>query len=157
MLDPPTNPCGSPPTTHSALVSGQARGSPAHTLRDLLWFNTLDISVALGVALVVNVAILLVSAATFHQAGIVVETLQAAHDMMEQTLSSSVAPAAFGTALLCAGQLSTFTGTIAGQVVLRGFMNVRVSTLTRRLLTRMAAILPAALMQALYGDKGTYK
>ncbi|KAI8473829.1 MAG: natural resistance-associated macrophage protein-domain-containing protein, partial [Monoraphidium minutum] len=142
---------------HSALVAGQARGQPAAALSGLLWWNALDVAAALGVALMINVAILLVSAATFHEAGIVVETLQAAHDMMEVTLGSSVAPAAFGTALLCAGQLSTFTGTIAGQVVLRGFMNVRVSTLTRRLLTRLAAITPAAALQALYGDRGTYK
>lgn len=77
--------------------------------------------------------------------------------MMEQTLSSSVAPAAFGTALLCAGQLSTFTGTVAGQVVLRGFMNVRLSTPARRLVTRVAAIAPAAALQAAYGDRGLYK
>lgn len=60
-------------------------------------------------------------------------------------------------ALLCAGQLSTFTGTIAGQVVLRGFLNVRIGTWQRRLATRTAAILPAAILQYLYGDKGTYK
>jgi NRAMP (natural resistance-associated macrophage protein)-like metal ion transporter len=76
---------------------------------------------------------------------------------MEQILSSSVAPAAFGMALLCAGQLSTFTGTIAGQVVLRGFLNVHVSTWVRRVATRTAAILPAAVLQYVAGDKGTYK
>lgn len=89
--------------------------------------------------------------------GVVVETLQDAHDLMEQTLSSSIAPAAFGMALLCAGQLSTFTGTIAGQVVLRGFLNVKISTWLRRVATRTAAIIPAAALQYMYGDKGTYK
>jgi NRAMP (natural resistance-associated macrophage protein)-like metal ion transporter len=90
-------------------------------------------------------------------AGIVVETLQDAHDLMEKILSSSIAPAAFGLALLCAGQLSTFTGTIAGQVVLRGFLNVHVSTWVRRVATRTAAVLPAALLQYLWGDRATYK
>ena len=89
--------------------------------------------------------------------GVVVETLQDAHDLMEQSLSSSIAPAAFGCALLCAGQLSTFTGTIAGQVVLQGFLNVHISTWLRRLATRVAAVVPAAILQYYYGDTGTYK
>lgn len=90
-------------------------------------------------------------------AGIVVETLQEAHDLMEQLLTSSIAPAVFGLALIFAGQLSTFTGTISGQVVLQGFLNVEISPWLRRLTTRAAAIVPAAVMQQLYGDKGTYK
>eukprot|EP00879_Flechtneria_rotunda_P013472 GHRR01014066.1.p1 GENE.GHRR01014066.1~~GHRR01014066.1.p1 ORF type:complete len:1200 (+),score=508.94 GHRR01014066.1:1255-4854(+) len=142
---------------HSALVAGQARGKASHSLRQLCLYNFLDIAAALGLALLVNVAVLLVAAATFHQAGTVVETLQDAHDLMEKILSSSVAPAAFGLALLCAGQLSTFTGTIAGQVVLRGFLNVRISTWLRRVSTRTAAVLPAALLQYAWGDKATYK
>ncbi|GLC33053.1 hypothetical protein PLESTB_000375800 [Pleodorina starrii] len=159
---------------HSALVSGQAakaaaagaglggerdgeRGGRRGVIRALCLYNFLDIFAALGVALVINVAVLLVSAATFHSAGVVVHTLQAAHDLMEQTLSSSIAPAAFGTALLCAGQLSTFTGTIAGQVVLQGFLNIHISTWLRRLITRTAAIIPAAVLQYVYGDRGTYK
>eukprot|EP00198_Chlamydomonas_reinhardtii_P011456 XP_001700793.1 predicted protein [Chlamydomonas reinhardtii] len=146
---------------HSALVAGQARGAAAataaKTVRALCLYNFLDIGAALGVALVINVAVLLVSAATFHSAGVVVHTLQDAHDLMEQTLSSSIAPAAFGTALLCAGQLSTFTGTIAGQVVLQGFLNIHMPTWLRRLITRTAAIIPAAVLQAVYGDRGTYK
>ncbi|GIL44393.1 hypothetical protein Vafri_1861, partial [Volvox africanus] len=156
---------------HSALVSGQAAKAAAAVggaaaaarndyqghIRALCLYNVLDIGAALGVALVVNVAVLLVSAATFHSAGVVVHTLQAAHDLMEQTLSSSIAPAAFGTALLCAGQLSTFTGTIAGQVVLQGFLNIHISTWLRRLVTRTAAIIPAAILQYAYGDRGTYK
>ncbi|EFJ44658.1 hypothetical protein VOLCADRAFT_106319 [Volvox carteri f. nagariensis] len=155
---------------HSALVSGQAAKAAAAAgggqaggdgiqghIRTLCLYNFLDIGAALGVALVINVALLLVSAATFHSAGVVVHTLQAAHDLMEQTLSSSIAPAAFGTALLCAGQLSTFTGTIAGQVVLQGFLNIHISTWLRRLITRTAAIIPAAVLQYVYGDRGTYK
>ncbi|KAF8064691.1 nramp2 [Scenedesmus sp. PABB004] len=142
---------------HSALVAGQARGAASTSLRRLCLYNFLDIAAALGLALVVNVAVLLVAAATFHQAGIVVETLQAAHDLMERILSSSAAPAAFGLALLCAGQLSTFTGTIAGQVVLRGFLGVRLPTWLRRVATRGAAVLPAALLQYHGGDAATYR
>ncbi|WIA38911.1 hypothetical protein OEZ86_005064 [Tetradesmus obliquus] len=142
---------------HSALVAGQARGAAGTGLRQLCLYNFLDIAAALGLALLVNVAVLLVAAATFHQAGIVVETLQDAHDLMESLLSSRTAPVAFGLALLCAGQLSTFTGTIAGQVVLRGFLNVHISTWLRRVATRSAAVLPAALLQYAWGDKATYK
>ncbi len=99
------------PRCYSALVTGQASSSKSGpTMAQLCFYNFLDIACALGVALVVNVAVLLVSAATFHASGVTVETLQEAHDVMEKVLSSSLAPAAFGMALLCAGQLSTFTG-----------------------------------------------
>lgn len=86
-----------------------------------------------------------------------VTTLQDAHDLLEQILNSRVAPAAFGMALLLTGQMSTFTGTIAGQVVMSGFLNVNSSAFVRRIATRGAAMLPAVLMQYLYGARGIYQ
>mmetsp|Transcript_46020 Transcript_46020/g.116456 ORF Transcript_46020/g.116456 Transcript_46020/m.116456 type:complete len:872 (-) Transcript_46020:137-2752(-) len=145
---------------HSALVSVQAKQmdrSSGPSLEELCRYNLIDIAAALGVALLVNVAVMLVAAATFHSAGITVNTLQDAHDVMEQILSSSLAPMAFGTALLCAGQLSTFTGTISGQVVLKGFMNINLKVWVRRLLTRSAAIAPAAILQVMYGSAAIYQ
>ena len=90
-------------------------------------------------------------------AGVQVTTLQDAHDLLEQILNSRLAPMAFGMALLLTGQMSTFTGTIAGQVVLSGFLNMRCSTFVRRLSTRGAAIIPAVIMQVFYGAPGIYK
>lgn len=103
--------------------------------------------------------------------GVIVETLQEAHDLMEQLISSHVAPIVFGLALLLTSLLSTFTGTLSGQVVLQvnqiselcveaslqGFLNMEMSPWLHRLLTRSVAILPAAALQTLYGDKGAYK
>uniref|UniRef100_A0A061SL89 Manganese transport protein n=1 Tax=Tetraselmis sp. GSL018 TaxID=582737 RepID=A0A061SL89_9CHLO len=144
---------------HSALVSGQASqiGHGGCSVSDLCRYNLIDISAALGIALLVNVAVMLVAAAAFNSVGITVSTLQDAHDVMEQLLSSSIAPAVFGMALLCAGQLSTFTGTISGQVVLKGFMNIKLTVWVRRLLTRSAAILPAAIVQIMYGSAAIYQ
>jgi manganese transport protein len=86
-----------------------------------------------------------------------VATLQEAHDLLEQILNSRLAPLAFGLALLLTGQMSTFTSTIAGQVVMSGFMGLQSSTLTRRLSTRALAILPALYVQVVHGTEGTYR
>jgi manganese transport protein len=141
---------------HSALVSGQGRQGIAHTTR-LCHLNLIDIACALGLALLINVAVLLVAAATFHATSVHVTTLQDAHDLLEQILNSRLAPLAFGLALLLTGQMSTFTGTIAGQVVMSGFMGVQSSTLARRLGTRALAILPALVVQMKRGAQGTYQ
>ena len=90
-------------------------------------------------------------------AGVKVATLQEAHDLLEQILNSHLAPLAFGLALLLTGQMSTFTSTIAGQVVMSGFLAVSSSPLSRRLSTRALAVLPALYVQINYGTEGTYK
>eukprot|EP00892_Ulva_mutabilis_P003201 jgi/Ulvmu1/12882/UM098_0070.1 len=90
-------------------------------------------------------------------AGVKVATLQEAHDLLEQILNSRIAPLAFGLALLLTGQMSTFTSTIAGQVVMSGFVGLTSSTLVRRLTTRALAIVPALCVQLLYGAEGTYR
>lgn len=90
-------------------------------------------------------------------AGVQVASLQEAHDLLEQILNSHLAPLAFGLALLLTGQMSTFTSTIAGQVVMSGFLGVKSSPLSRRLSTRALAVLPALYVQINYGTEGTYK
>jgi manganese transport protein len=90
-------------------------------------------------------------------AGLQVATLQEAHDLLEQILNSHIAPLAFGLALLLTGQMSTFTSTIAGQVVMSGFLGLSSSTLSRRLSTRALAVVPALYVQIHYGTEGTYK
>lgn len=135
---------------------GATSGAKYRYLKILYDYNVVDISCALGAALFVNIAVLIVAAATFHNTGSVVTTLQGAHDVMEQLLSSNVAPAAFGLALLCAGQLSSFTGTIAGQFVLEGFLNREMQPWLRRLVTRLLALIPAVIMLQRYGNEGIY-
>lgn len=135
---------------------GATSSSKYRYLKILYDYNFVDISCALGAALFVNIAVLIVAAAAFHKTGNVVTTLQGAHDVMEQLLSSNVAPAAFGLALLCAGQLSSFTGTIAGQFVLEGFLNYEMRPWLRRLITRLFALTPAVIMLQRYGNEGIY-
>src|SRR5262245_4012023 len=120
-------------------------------------FNLIDSAVALNAALFVNAAILVLSAATFHRNGIVVTEIQQAHGLLAPLLGTSLASLAFAIALLCAGQSSTITGTLAGQVVMEGFLQFRMRPWLRRLLTRAVAIVPAVVVVAIYGDEGTYK
>eukprot|EP00210_Caulerpa_lentillifera_P003241 g3095.t1 len=140
---------------HSALVKGRHQGNCS--TRALCRLNFIDITLALGVALMINLAVLVVSASAFHSADISVKTLQEAHDMMEILLSNKVAPAVFGLALLLASQLSTLTGTISAQLISQGFLNKEISPWLHRLLTRTIAIIPAAGLQIVHGDEGTYK
>jgi manganese transport protein len=97
-----------------------------------------------------------VSAAVFYPDHEVTE-IEQAHDMLEILLNSSIAPAAFGLGLLCAGQSSTLTGTLAGQIVMEGFVEVQMRPWLRRLLTRCVAIVPAVIVIAVMGNAGTYK
>ena len=105
----------------------------------------------------VNAAILILAAAVFHRHGIVVTEIQQADRMLEELLGSHVATIAFGLALLAAGQSSTLTGTLAGQIVMEGFVKVRLRPALRRLVTRSMALIPAVIVIAISGDQGTYK
>jgi manganese transport protein len=112
---------------------------------------------ALNLAFFVNAAILIVSAAAFNSRGIVVTQIQQAQRLLEPVLGSRIAPVAFAVALLAAGQSSTLTGTISGQVVMEGFLNIRMQPWLRRLLTRGLALIPAVIVIALAGNEGTYR
>ncbi len=140
---------------HSALVQSRAVEPSVGGLREGARFNLVDSVVALNGAFVVNAAILVLAAAVFHQSGHNdVASLEDAHALLQPLLGSVLAPIAFAIALLAAGQSSTITGTIAGQVVMEGFVSLRLRPWLRRLITRLLAIIPAVIVILWRGDNG---
>jgi manganese transport protein len=140
---------------HSWLVQSRAPpGTPAGVKRALR-YNLADTLVALNVALFINVAILVVAASVFHPAGLPVNDLREAHALLTPLLGTTLAGVLFAVALLCAGQSSTITGTLAGQVVMQGFLEIRGTPARVRLATRCAAIVPAVIVIALFGEDST--
>jgi manganese transport protein len=139
---------------HSAAVQTRRHGLDEAGRRAAIGFNTIDTVVALGAAFFVNAAILVLAASVFHDAGVVVEELQQAHELLRPALGGAAATA-FAVALLCSGQSSTITGTLAGQVVMEGFLRIRVSPWLRRLITRGLAIIPALVCVIATGGKET--
>lgn len=141
---------------HSGLVQSRGYGPTAQDKREAITLSTIDSSIALCLALVINAAILILAAATFHKAGKVdVAELDQAHAFLSPLLGSSVAPTLFGIALLCCGLNSTITATLAGQIVMEGFLNWRIAPWLRRMITRMVAILPAVVVTIWAGEKAT--
>jgi manganese transport protein len=106
-------------------------------------------------ALFINGAILIVSAATFYGSGTSVAEIQDAYKLLSPTLGVPIASTVFALALLASGQNSTLTGTLAGQIVMEGFLRIRLRPWLRRLLTRLIAIVPAVIVTAVYGEHGT--
>lgn len=142
---------------HSALVQTRQIGETLADKRRACRFNLLDSTVALNGALFVNAAILIMSAAVFYKRGIVVTEIQQAHQLLSPLMGTAAASVLFGAALLCSGQSSTLTGTMAGQIVMEGFLRFRMQPWLRRAVTRGLAITPAALTVYFAGDTGTYK
>jgi manganese transport protein len=142
---------------HSSLVQTRRVSRTIDSKAQACRFNLLDSVIALNAAFFVNAAILVLAAAVFYRHGIVVTEIQQAHKMLEQLLGTHAAPIAFGLALLAAGQSSTLTGTLAGQIVMEGFVRIRLRPYLRRLITRSIALLPAVVVIWIYGDEGTYK
>jgi manganese transport protein len=142
---------------HSSLVQSRAVSNTYTGKREAARFNLIDSFVALNAAFFVNAAILIVSAATFHSRGILVTEIQQAHELLKPLLGTHVAPVAFALALLASGQSSTLTGTISGQVVMEGYLNLKMRPWIRRLLTRGIALIPAVLVIAARGREGTYQ
>src|SRR5579884_2809451 len=140
---------------HSALVQTRHIGQSTADKRTACRYNLIDSVVALNGALFVNAAILVLAAAVFFQRHIVVTEIQQAHVLLVPLLGTSLAGIIFAIALLCSGQSSTLTGTLAGQVVMEGFLNFRMQPWLRRLITRAIAIAPAALTIYIAGDKST--
>jgi manganese transport protein len=140
---------------HSALV--QTRNySPRGGLRQALRLNNWDSALSLNLAFLVNVAILVMAAAVFfHHGHTDVAELQDAHHLLEPILGASIAPLAFAIGLLAAGQSSTITGTLAGQVVMEGFLDIRIRPWLRRMITRLLAIIPAVATILWLGDRAT--
>jgi manganese transport protein len=142
---------------HSALVQTRRIGTTYHEKRTACRYNLVDSVVALNGALLVNAAILMLAAAVFFKRGIVVTEIQQAHLLLAPLLGTSMASVVFAVALLCSGQSSTLTGTMAGQIVMEGFLNIRMRPWLRRLITRSLAVIPAALTIYISGDRGTYQ
>ncbi|CAN5339187.1 Nramp family divalent metal transporter [soil metagenome] len=143
---------------HSSIVQTRKYEQNASGKAEAIKFATLDSSVALMLALFINAAILIVAAATFHKNGMhEVAEIQDAYKLLGVTLSIPVASTLFALALLASGQNSTLTGTLAGQIVMEGFLKIRLRPWLRRLITRALAIIPAVIVTAMYGESGTAK
>jgi manganese transport protein len=132
---------------HSALVQSRAVERTKAGLKEATKYNLIDSVVALNAAFFVNAAILILAAAAFYHRGLFdVAKLEDAHKLLAPLLGSSLAPIAFAVALLAAGQSSTITGTLAGQIVMEGFVRMRLRPWLRRLITRSIAIIPAVIV-----------
>jgi len=142
---------------HSSLVQTRRVSRIVDSKAQACRYNLLDSAIALNGAFFINSAILVLAAAVFYRHGVVVTEIQQAHKLLEQLLGTQIAPVAFGLALLAAGQSSTLTGTLAGQIVMEGFVQIRLRPYLRRLITRAIALLPAVAVISISGDEGTYK
>lgn len=141
---------------HSGLVQTRAYGDSVPERKEAIRLATIDSTVALCLALLINASILILAAATFHKAGQTeVAELDQVHSFLEPLLGSKLAPTLFAIALLCCGLSSTVTATLSGQIVMEGFINIKLAPWLRRLTTRMVAIVPAALVTIYAGEKGT--
>ncbi|MBL7804305.1 MAG: Nramp family divalent metal transporter [Saprospiraceae bacterium] len=141
---------------HSALVQTRKIDRSNTGLRRAIRFNVLDSAIALNLALFVNGSILVLAAAVFHKNGYDgVSEIQDAHRLLEPLLGQSYAPMLFAIALIAAGQSSTVTGTLAGQIVMEGYLHLRIAPWLRRIITRLLAVVPAVLVITLMGESAT--
>jgi manganese transport protein len=140
---------------HSSIVQTRKVLADDDSKREAIRFATLDSTVALLFAFFINAAILMLAAATFHESGHQgVAEIGAAYRLLAPLLGTAMASTLFAVALLASGQNSTITGTLAGQIVMEGFLNIRLPAWLRRLITRLIAIIPAVIVTILYGEKG---
>lgn len=141
---------------HSGVVQTRAYGETIPEKREAITLATLDSTIALMFALLINASILILAAATFNKTGKTdIAELDQVHSFLAPLLGSAIAPTLFGIALLCCGLNSTVTATLSGQIVMEGFLDIRLPPWARRLVTRAIAIVPAAIVTIWYGEKGT--
>ena len=141
---------------HTAIVQSRAYGEGVAERREAIRFATIDSSVALALALLVNSAILITAAAVFHAGGRTeVAEIQEAYELLTPMVGTAMAATLFAVALLACGLNATVTATLAGQVVMEGFLGLRLPPVVRRLVTRLIAIVPAVIITWLYGESGT--
>src|ERR1044071_3251720 len=141
---------------HSAIVQTRKIEPTESGMRDAIRYATADSTIALMLALFINAAILIVAAAVFHAGGKTdVSEIEQAYDLLSPLLGVGVASTLFAVALLASGLNSTVTATLAGQIVMEGFLDLRLPSWARRLLTRGIAIIPVVIVTAIYGEKGT--
>jgi len=138
---------------HSALVQTRKIGSDERSIRKAIKFNILDSTIALNIAFFVNAAILVLAGALFYTSGNHdVQSIQDAHKLIAPLLGSKWASVLFAVALIASGQSSTLTGTLAGQIVMEGYLHLRLNRVARRMITRLLAIVPAVIVIAISGD-----
>jgi manganese transport protein len=137
---------------HSALVQTRKIGTDDQSIKKALRYNLIDSTIALNAAFFVNAGILVLAATVFFNTGNTdVARIEDAHQLLEPLLGSA-APVLFAIALIAAGQSSTVTGTLAGQIIMEGYLKIRLNPLLRRLITRLIAIVPAVLVILIYGE-----
>jgi manganese transport protein len=143
---------------HSSIVQTRKYEETAEGKREAVRFAFIDSTIALSLALFINAAILIVAAATFHRTGHTdVAEIQDAYQLLTPLLGVGGASTVFALALLASGQNSTLTGTLAGQIVMEGFLDLRLRPWVRRLITRAIAIIPAVIVASIAGESGTAK
>jgi manganese transport protein len=143
---------------HSALVQTRRFAGGSRETRRAIRLNTIDSAFALNLAFFVNAAILVMAAAVFYRHGHhEVAQIQDAHRLLQPIVGVAIAPIAFAIALLAAGQSSTVTGTLAGQIVMEGYLDIRIRPWLRRMLTRMLAVVPAVFVILHFGEAATGK
>ena len=141
---------------HSSIVQTRKYGDSLESRAEAIHFASIDSAAALMFALFINAAILIMAAATFHGTGHQdVAEIGDAYQLLSPLLGTTAASVLFAVALLCSGQNATLTGTLAGQIVMEGFINLRLRPWLRRLITRLLAIVPAIVVIWLYGERGT--
>ncbi len=143
---------------HSAIVQAKPFARTPAGRREAIRFAGIDSTIALTLALLINAAILILAAATFHSQGRTeIAGLEEAHHLLAPMLGAPLAGTLFALALLAAGQNSSVTGTLAGQIVMEGFLSIRLPVWLRRIATRLAAIVPVLVTMALFGEQATDK
>lgn len=141
---------------HSSIVQTRDYTRDSAGKKEAIKYATLDSTVSLLLAFFINAAILILAAATFHTTGNEhIADIHDAYQMLTPILGASMASIAFAIALLASGQNSTLTGTLAGQIVMEGFLNIRLKPWLRRLITRLIAVIPALIVAIIYGEQGT--
>jgi manganese transport protein len=141
---------------HSSIVQTRAIGSSTEQKQSAIKFATIDSTVSLLLAFFINASILILAAAAFHNTGYShVADINDAYKLLDPLLGAKWAGILFGVALLASGQNSTLTGTLAGQIVMEGFLHIRLKPWLRRLITRLIAVVPALIVTLIFGEKGT--
>ncbi len=143
---------------HSSIVQTRAFAENDVGRREAIRWSTVDLTIALSLALLVNASILILAAAVFHANGRTeVAEIEQAYELLTPLLGLGIASTLFAVALLASGLNSTVTATLAGQIVMEGFLRLRLPQWARRLVTRSLAIVPVVIVTALYGDGGAAK
>ncbi|WP_346200357.1 Nramp family divalent metal transporter [Caldifermentibacillus hisashii] len=140
---------------HSSIVQTRQYKRTTEGKREALKFSVLDSTFSLTIAFFINSAILILGTAAFYGTGLNVSEIEAAYELLSPTLGIGIASTLFAVALLASGQNSTITGTLTGQIVMEGFIHLRISPWLRRLITRFIAVIPAFIVTWIAGEKGT--